>query len=104
MPARENTNAIRIPQRAVQEIQGKQSVLIVGAENKVAVRDIVAKNRIGTDWIVDSGINPGELVVTDGVSKAKPGAVVKPVFAAAQANAAPANPAPQTPPPAASGK
>lgn len=81
MPARENPNAIRIPQRAVQEIQGKQSVLVVGPENKVQVRDIVAKTRLGSDWVVDGGLNAGELLVVDGISKVRPGAPVKPVFA-----------------------
>ena len=44
-------------------------------------REIVAKTRIGNDWLVDKGLNPNELVVVDGISKVRPGAVVKPVIA-----------------------
>jgi membrane fusion protein (multidrug efflux system) len=99
MPARESRDAILVPQRAVQEIQGKQSVMVVGAENKVAPRDIVARNRVGSDWIVDSGLNAGDLVIVDGISKVRPGAQVKPVFAAP-----PAKPGSQPAAPAAAGK
>ena len=82
VPAGENANAVRVPQKAVQELQGKQSVFVVGPDNKVVYRDIVAKTRIGQDWLVENGLNPGELVVVEGVQKAKAGAAVKAVVLA----------------------
>ena len=89
VPARETQAAIRVPQRAVQELQGKQSVLVVGPENKVAPRDIVARTRVGGDWLVENGLQPGELVVVDGIQKARPGTAVKPVMVASDGGAAP---------------
>jgi membrane fusion protein (multidrug efflux system) len=36
--------------------------------------------RVGNDWVVESGLNPGETVVVEGISKIRPGAPVKPVL------------------------
>ena len=77
----ENPNAIRIPQQAVQELQGLKSVYVVGAEDKAETRQIVASYRLGNDWVVDSGLKPGDRVVIEGVAKVRPGAPVKPVAA-----------------------
>ena len=90
----ENPNAIRIPQQAVQELQGLKTVYVVGAEDKAEARQIVAKYRIGNDWVVDSGLNAGDRIVIEGVSKVRAGAPVKPVVAAAVTRNAAADPAP----------
>ena len=79
VPGVENPNAIRVPQQAVQELQGKRSVLVVGADGKVAYREIIASQRIGNDWVVEGGLQPGETVIVEGVNKVRPGAPVKPV-------------------------
>ena len=52
----ENPNAIRIPQQAVQELQGLKSVYVIGADDKAEARQIVATYRIGNDWVVESGL------------------------------------------------
>ncbi len=92
----ENPNAIRVPQQAVQELQGLKSVYVVGAEDKAEARPIVAKYRIGNDWVVDSGLNAGDRVVIEGVSKVRAGAPVKAVAVASATRAAAADPAPAT--------
>jgi len=105
LPARQNASAIRVPQRAVVELLGTQSVFVVGPDNKATSREIVAKTRIGGDWLVDKGLDANEMVVVDGISKIRPGAVVKPVIAQeqpdkaapAQAVIVPGTPAPATP-------
>jgi membrane fusion protein (multidrug efflux system) len=105
LPARENPNALRVPQKAVTELLGTQSVFVVGSDNKATPREIVAKTRIGGDWLVDKGLNPNEMVVVDGISKFRPGAVVKPVpaqedsvkAAPAQTVTVPGTPAPAAP-------
>jgi membrane fusion protein (multidrug efflux system) len=89
VPARENPNAILVPQKAVQELQGKRSVFVVGPDNKAIHRDIVASARVGNDWVVEQGLRPGEMVVVEGIGKVKPGAVVKPVPAGQQTQPAP---------------
>ncbi len=78
MPSLTQKEAFRIPQQAVQEMQGKRSVLVVDAENKAQYREVVANSRSGNEWIVESGLQPGELVIVEGTGKSRPGAPVKP--------------------------
>jgi membrane fusion protein (multidrug efflux system) len=99
--ARESANAVRVPQRAVTELLGTQSVFVVGSDGKASPRDIVAKTRVGNDWVVDKGLAPGELVVVDGISKVRPGAAVKAVLATQEGGqVAPAATTPPATPPA----
>jgi membrane fusion protein (multidrug efflux system) len=81
--AYENPSAIRVPQQAVQELQGLKSVYVVGAGDKADPRQIVANYRLGSDWVVDSGLAAGDRVVTEGIGKLRPGTAVKPVVTAA---------------------
>ncbi len=78
MPA-ESRAMIRVPQQAVQEIQGTRSVLVVDAESKAASRNIVANTRIDDDWVIESGLQPGETIIVEGTGKVRPGMPVKPV-------------------------
>jgi membrane fusion protein (multidrug efflux system) len=71
-------NAILIPQRAVQEIQGTKTVLVVGADNLVALRTIQPGESVGDLLIVRDGVKPGERVIVDGIQKARPGSPVNP--------------------------
>lgn len=70
--------ALLIPQRAITEMQGKYLVAVVGAENKIDVRPVQVAERIGSDWIVEKGLQPGEQVVAEGTQKVRPGATVTP--------------------------
>jgi len=74
----EKKGVILVPQRAVQELQGLQSVLTVGEGNRVFARSIVTGDRIGDRWIVEQGLKPGDRVIVEGVQKARPGSVVNP--------------------------
>ena len=85
-------NAARVPQQAVQELQGKRSVLVIGADGKVDYREIVARLRIGNDWAVESGLNEGDVIVADGINKVRPGMTVTPLPAGAPAEAGKAAP------------
>lgn len=82
VPSAARPDAILIPEKAVQELQGLKTVYVIGADNKASVRQIKATQRLGTDWVLDSGLQAGEIVVVDGLQKVSPGATVKPVFAA----------------------
>ncbi len=103
-----NKGALLIPQRAVTEMQGKYLVAVVGADNKVEIRPVTVGERIGTEWIVSNGLQPGEAVVAEGTQKVKPGSSVSPkpfTPAAPAAAASPAKPEekPAAPTPAAKG-
>jgi membrane fusion protein (multidrug efflux system) len=69
-------NAIVVPQRAVLEQMGRQIVYVVGADNKVAVKEVKATGWSGRDWMIESGLAAGDRVVVDGVQKIGPGAPV----------------------------
>jgi len=84
--AYENTDAIRVPQKAVQEVQGSRSLWVIGPDNKASSRQITTASRIDNDWVVEKGLKPGELVVVEGMQKIQPGAVVNPVLASATAD------------------
>jgi membrane fusion protein (multidrug efflux system) len=71
-------NAVLIPQRAVNELQGSYQVAVVGSDNIVKIKTVALGPQIGSDLIITSGINPNERVVTEGVSKLKDGMRVSP--------------------------
>jgi membrane fusion protein (multidrug efflux system) len=72
-------NAIRVPQRAVIGGAQGQSVMVVDAEGKVAPRPIKTSDMAGADFVVSEGLKGGEQVIVNGLQKARPGSVVKPV-------------------------
>ena len=76
--------AVLIPQRAVAEMQGQYQVAVVGADNKVSMRNVKMGQRVDTLWVVESGLAPGERVITEGAANRRDGVVVKPRPAAAQ--------------------
>jgi RND family efflux transporter MFP subunit len=70
--------ALVVPQRAVSELQGGYQVAVVGSDNKVSIRTVTVGDRVGTDWVIAEGLNPGEKVVAEGVQKVRAGAQVNP--------------------------
>ena len=79
LPQAELDNALRVPQRAVQSGPQGQAVLLVGAEDKVVSQPIRTGAMAGGDFIVVDGLKGGERVIVNGLQKAKPGALVKPL-------------------------
>lgn len=75
----EREGVLAVPRRAVQQSLDKQFVLVVGKGDTVAPRDVEAGSWSGDWWIVESGLEPGDVVVVDGVQKAAPGHPVRPV-------------------------
>jgi len=57
-----------VPQRAVQDLQGKNYVWIVDATGHAQQRDVRLGPRIGSDWQVQQGLKAGDVVIVDGVS------------------------------------
>lgn len=78
-PQAQLDNAIRVPQRAVQGAAQGQFVMVVDATGKVTPRPIKTSTMSGGDFIVDEGLKGGEQVIVNGLQKARPGAVVKPL-------------------------
>jgi membrane fusion protein, multidrug efflux system len=68
-----NEHAYLIPQIGVQHDQkGQPTSLVVNAQDKVEVRTLITDGTRGNDWIVESGLNPGDRVIVQGVEKVRP--------------------------------
>jgi membrane fusion protein (multidrug efflux system) len=95
-------NAVLLPQQAVTRTSTGDTVMVVGADGKVAQRPVKLGGNQGSQWIVMEGLRAGEQVMVDGFQKLRPNITVKPVPASGAATAAPAAPsAPVTGAPAA---
>src|SRR6266567_2180552 len=66
-------NALLIPQRAVQDVQGVHQVAVVKADETVDVRAIQVAERVGSLWIATKGLAPSERVVVEGADRVRPG-------------------------------
>lgn len=74
----ERENAILIPQRAIQDLQGAKTVMVVDDQNKVALRTIKLGDKADKDVVVIEGLKPGERVIVEGMQKVRPGGQVNP--------------------------
>lgn len=74
-------NAIVIPQRAVVQSQADRMVMVVDADNKVVPRPVQLGQNVDSGVLIDSGLNAGDRYIVEGLMKARPGTVVKPVSA-----------------------
>jgi membrane fusion protein, multidrug efflux system len=74
--ASESKSEIVVPQSALQVDQQGVFVMIVDGENKARVRRIQMGKNQGSEVAVVSGLSEGDLVVTQGIQKIRPGQVV----------------------------
>jgi RND family efflux transporter MFP subunit len=70
--------ALLLPQSAVAESQGSYQVAVVGSDHKVSMRAVKPGETVGTMWVIDEGLKPGEQVVVEGLQKLKEGMPVNP--------------------------
>jgi len=72
--------ALLIPLQAVsRDPKGNPLALIVDSEEKVQQRMLEVDRAIGDQWLVASGLSPGDRVVVEGIQKVRPGASVRAV-------------------------
>ena len=71
-------NALLVPQRAVTELQGTYQVAVVGVTNTVHLQSVKVGAQIGSNWIIESGLKPGDRVVVEGTQEVKEGSPVNP--------------------------
>lgn len=72
-----------VPVAAVQEDKQGKYVLVLGPDNRVEQRRIVADRQVNQEWVVEQGLREGESVIVEGLQKVRPGMVVNPVPAQA---------------------
>jgi membrane fusion protein, multidrug efflux system len=83
-------NAILVPQQAVtRNTKGQAIAMVVGANNTVEARTLTTVRTIGSDWLVDAGLKPGDRVIVEGLQRARPGTAVQPLEAGKPNEAAP---------------
>ena len=70
--------ALLIPQSAVGQSQGSYQVAVVDSDHKVNIRAVKPGETVGTLWVIDEGLKPGEQVVVEGLAKLKEGTLVTP--------------------------
>jgi len=87
-PVTTRANAILVPQRAVREMQGTFSVGVLKSDSTVEVRPVKAGARVGSDWVVDSGLVAGTVIIVEGMQKVRPGVKVRAARGAATADTA----------------
>jgi membrane fusion protein (multidrug efflux system) len=81
-------DSIVLPQRAVQELQGKNFVWVVDQGDVASQRPVQVGLRTGSDWIIEDGVKAGDRIIVEGIQKARQGAPVQPMTADQVAQAA----------------
>ena len=79
------SQAMLVPQRAVQELQNLHSVAVVGADNKIVFRNVKVGPRVDSLWVLEDGVKPGEKIVVEGLQRVREGMTVTPKAAPADA-------------------
>jgi len=69
-------SAILVPQSALQLDQQGVFVMVVDTESKAQIRRIRTGREVGPDIVVTQGLEEGDLVITEGVQKIRPGQMV----------------------------
>jgi membrane fusion protein (multidrug efflux system) len=80
--------ALLLPQSAVGQSQGSYHVAVVGSDHKVSMRTVKPGATVGTMWVIDEGLKPGEQVVVQGLQQLREGTLVtpKPVHLSGEGN------------------
>jgi membrane fusion protein (multidrug efflux system) len=71
--------ALLVPQSAVMDMQGRYLIAVVGADNKVSIKPVMAGETIGQQWVIKGDVKPGDQVIVEGVQKVGDGMEVKPL-------------------------
>ena len=78
-------NALLAPQRGItRDATGNATAMVVGKDNKVELRNVTTARSVGNEWLVKSGLAPGDRVIVEGLQKIGPGAPVTPTESAAK--------------------
>jgi membrane fusion protein (multidrug efflux system) len=67
-------DAILVPQKGVQRNRlGQPTALVLAPDDKVEQRVLTIDRAVGNQWLVDSGLSPGDRLIVEGGMKVKPG-------------------------------
>jgi membrane fusion protein (multidrug efflux system) len=74
--AAEIPDAILVPQRAVAELQSDYRIYVINPDNTIDIRQVEVGQRLGSNWIIESGIEPGDRVAVEGLLRLQSGMTV----------------------------
>lgn len=77
----ERKDATVIPSRAIFEIQGQKTVYVIDDSKKVVMKVVTTGPEYNNKTVIESGINPGETVIYEGLLKVRPDMIVSPIEA-----------------------
>ncbi len=80
LKAGEIQNAVLLPQQAINQMQSIYMAYLVNDSNKIKPKPVKVGQRIGSNWVISSGINAGDKVAVIGNAIIKPDMVIKPVM------------------------
>ena len=80
--------ALLLPQSAVAESQGTYQVVVIGNDHRVTMHTVKPGETVGTMWVIDEGLKPGEQVAVEGLQNLKQGTLItpKPVHLSGEGN------------------
>jgi len=90
-------DALLVPQRAMNELQGAYLVGVVAPDGKVEVRTVRPGEWVGELWVIEEGLRPGERVIVEGFARVRPGMSVQATTAPETSTASASAPAPGAP-------
>jgi membrane fusion protein (multidrug efflux system) len=71
--------AVLAPQQGIShDAKGAPNALVVGSDNTVERREPALDRAVGNQWLVSSGLKPGDRVIIEGIQSARPGVKVDP--------------------------
>ena len=75
-------DVLLVPQQGVSRTAtGDATALVVGEGNKVERRRLTLSRAVGNQWLVTSGLKPGDRLIVEGLQRARVDQVVTPVAA-----------------------
>lgn len=82
-------NALLAPQQGLAiQANGPAIAMVVNKDNKVEARKATLGHAVGNQWLIESGLEPGDRLIISGLQKVSPGAPVTPQEATSDTNSA----------------
>lgn len=73
-------DALLVPQQSISyDLQGNAIAMVVNKNNRVEQRTVVTARAIGNEWLITSGLDVGDQLIVEGLSKVRPNDIVRPV-------------------------
>ena len=71
-------SSVKIPKRAVRELQTMYQVYLVNENNQIENRIIEVSNTVNQSFLIKSGLKPGDRIIVEGLEKVRPGMTINP--------------------------